>query len=262
MPDDVLIPLAEAIARVKDRMAAAARRAGRNPAEITLVAVTKTFPVETLLQAYQLGLRDLGENRVEEAQKKIPDFRFQISNFHLPPSTFDFSPSNPCFHMVGHLQSRKAREAVTLFDMIHSVDSIKLAQKLNRLCVEAGRVLPILLECNVSGEEDKYGFKLLADADVEAILSLPGVRVAGLMTMAPIVDDPPQTRPVFAALRRMAEQLSARFGAEHFKHLSMGMTDDFEVAIEEGATMVRIGRALFGERRDQCAPILLKAGKD
>jgi pyridoxal phosphate enzyme (YggS family) len=266
VPDNALTPLAEAIARVRARIAAAARRAGRGPDEITLVAVTKTFPVDTLLQAYQLGLRDLGENRVEEAEEKISDFRFKISdyrpatnderpisNLQSPPSVLCPPPSDLRFHMIGHLQSRKAREAVALFDVIHSVDSVRLAQKLSRLCVEAGRVLPVLLECNVSGEESKYGFASLADAEVEAIVALPGVRVEGLMTMAPMVNDPQQARPIFAALRQMAEHLSARFGAERFRHLSMGMTDDFEVAIEEGATIVRIGRALFGERHDECA---------
>jgi hypothetical protein len=154
--------------------------------------------------------------------------------------------------MIGHVQSRKAREAAALFDSIQSVDSVKLALKLSRLCVESGRVMPILLECNVSGEDSKYGFAALKEtgffAAVETLVALPGVRVDGLMTMAPVVADPEQARPVFVALRELAAQLAARFGAEHFSQLSMGMTDDFEVAIEEGATMVRVGRALFGER--------------
>jgi pyridoxal phosphate enzyme (YggS family) len=234
------VALVDTIPIIQDRIAAAARRAGRDPASVTLVAVTKTVPVELIWRAYQLGLRDFGENRVEEAGEKIANCKLQIAN------------CKPRFHMIGHLQSRKAREAIELFDSIHSVDSLKLAGKLSRLCVEAGRVMPVLLECNVSGEASKYGFPALAERDlfaaVEAILALPGLRVEGLMTMAPIVDDPEQARPVFVALRQLGQRLSARFGAEHFRHLSMGMTDDFELAVEEGATMVRIGRALFGEQ--------------
>lgn len=229
------------MAWVKARIAAAARRAGRDPTQVTLVAVTKTFPAETIWQAYQLDLRDFGENRVEEAQTKLPGLRSRMSDGR--------------FHMIGHLQSRKARDAVTLFDMLHSIDSLKLARKLNGLCQEIGKSLPVLLECNVSGEASKYGFQAIADDrgflnDVETIVALPGLRVEGLMTMAPIVSEPEQARPVFEALRQLGERLAARFGAEHFKHLSMGMSDDFEVAVEEGATLVRIGRALFGERRE------------
>ncbi len=230
--------LAASIARVQERIAAAACRAGRDPADITLVAVTKTVPIETIIRACELGLRHLGENRVEEAAAK----------FHPPSSTFPL-PSSTFLHLIGHLQSRKARDAIELFDRIHSIDSVKLAHKLSRLCVEAGRVMPIFLECNVSGEATKYGFRPVEQAsffaEVETSLSLPGLQVEGLMTMAPIVANPEQARPVFAALRQLGEQLAARFGTEHFKHLSMGMSDDFEVAIEEGATMVRIGRALF-----------------
>ncbi len=276
---DAGLYLANAVSRVMERIAAAAHRAGRDPARVTLVAVTKTFPAETVALAYQAGLREFGENRVEEAAEKIPRLKSLISN----PSTtlrtglqsFDYAPwpgsqsrqdrppilrlrsgqaSTPRFHMIGHLQSRKARQAVALFDLIHSVDSASLARKLSRLCEESGRVMPVLLECNVSGEAAKYGFAASAStffAEVETIVALPGLRVQGLMTMAPIVSDPEQARPVFAALRRLSEQLAERLGAEHFGQLSMGMSDDFEVAVEEGATIVRVGRALFGERHDE-----------
>jgi pyridoxal phosphate enzyme (YggS family) len=247
--------LAENIAYVKERIAAACTRVGRNPSDVTLVAVTKTFPAEIIVEAYQLGLRDFGENRVEEAGEKIPNVKYQISNFKS-----DFRPptSEITWHLVGHLQSRKAREAVELFDMIHSVDSVKLADKLSRLCLEAGRVMPILLECNVSGEVSKYGFPAATVAErecwlpeVEAILALPGVRVEGLMTVAPMVADPEDARPFFRALRELRDGLAARFPQASWRHLSMGMTDDFQVAIEEGATMARIGRAIFGERRQE-----------
>ncbi|MER3468675.1 MAG: YggS family pyridoxal phosphate-dependent enzyme, partial [Thermoflexus sp.] len=163
------------------------------------------------------------------------------------------------WHLVGHLQRRKARRAVALFEVIHSVDSIPLAEKLSRLAVEARRPLPVLLECNVSGEATKYGFRVERweeDAQqregffeaVARILALPGLQVLGLMTVAPVAADPEQVRPVFRGLRRLQEALARRFPAAAWEHLSMGMTDDFEVAIEEGATMIRLGRAIFGER--------------
>jgi len=238
--------LADNIQRVQERIAQACARVGRAPSSVTLVAVSKTCPAEIVAEAYRLGLRDFGENRIEEAREKIPHVQSPIS--HLQ--------SDLRWHLVGHLQSRKAQEAVALFDMIHSVDSVKLAEKLSRLCSEAGRVMPVLLECNVSGEESKYGFPVTtaADrtrwlADVEAILRLPGVRVEGLMTVAPIVSDAQDTRPVFRALRKLRDELALRFPQTDWRHLSMGMTDDFEVAIEEGATLVRVGRAIFGERR-------------
>jgi PLP dependent protein len=244
--------LAANIERVREQIACACARAGRDPSGVTLVAVSKTWPAEAVVEAYRLGLCDLGENRVEEAEGKISNFKCQISN--LQPLTSDFRP--PIWHLVGHLQSRKAREAAALFDMIHSVDSVKLAEKLSRLCEEAGRVMPILLECNVSGEESKYGFAVRKDTEreqwmtgIEAIVALPGVRVEGLMTVAPIVADAEDARPVFRALRELRDESAARFPQASWRHLSMGMTDDFAVAVEEGATMVRIGRAIFGERQ-------------
>jgi pyridoxal phosphate enzyme (YggS family) len=252
--------LAENIQRVQERISAACAQVGRDPSGVTLVAVSKTFAPEIILEAYRLGLRDFGENRVEEAGEKISNIEFQISNLAsgLELQTSDPQPpiSNLQWHLVGHLQSRKVREAVELFDVIHSVDSVRLADKLSRACVQAGRVMPILLECNVSGEASKYGFSLLTAADrerwwpeVEAMLGLPGVRVEGLMTVAPIVADPNEARPVFRSLRELCDSLAARFPHASWLHLSMGMTDDFEVALEEGATMVRIGRAIFGERQ-------------
>lgn len=229
--------LRENLTRVQDRIAAAAVRAGRDPAAITLVAVSKTQPVEALLTAYELGLRHFGENRVEEAVHKLPAFRQTIGD----PAV--------AFHMIGHLQSRKAADAVARFDRVHSVDSVKLAQRLARF---ATKPLPILLEVNVSGEASKYGFagarreELLSA--IEAIAPLPNLELDGLMTMAPLGDDPEQARPVFIALRALRAEIEARYSAIKLPHLSMGMTDDFEIAIEEGATLVRIGRAIFGER--------------
>jgi len=228
------------IARVKERIAEAAVRAGRDPAEITLVAVTKTHPAEVVSAAAALGLSDFGENRLEEAASKMqvaanPDLRW---------------------HMIGHVQSRKAREAATTgFALVHSVDSLRLAERLSRFAGEARRIQPVLLEWNVSGERQKAGFtahesenwdKLLPA--VEKILALPGVRVQGLMTMAPIVSEPEAARPYFARLRELRDFLRKRFPEGDWRELSMGMTDDFEAGIAEGATLVRIGRALFGER--------------
>jgi len=234
--------------RVRERIAEAALRAGRDPAEITLIAVTKTHPPEVVLEAYQAGARHFGENRVGEGMAKIPAVRAALSD------------PQPTWHMVGHVQSRKAQDTVAHFNYVHSVDRLKIARRFSRFAQEAERTLPVLLECNVSGEESKYGFDLPGweregvrrDAfftAVEEILSLPGLAVEGLMTMAPFVADPEIVRPVFASLRALLDALRERFPDHAWVHLSMGMTDDFEVAIEEGATMVRVGRAIFGKRR-------------
>ncbi|MCC7353436.1 MAG: YggS family pyridoxal phosphate-dependent enzyme [Anaerolineae bacterium] len=231
------------LARVQERIAAAARRAGRAPAGVTLVAVTKTHPPEVVEAAYLAGLRHFGENRVEEAAPKI-----EAVAAWLVGQKLEADP--PAWHMIGHMQSRKAEDAVGPYALIHSVDSLKLARRLDRFASETGRRLPILLEINVSGEASKYGF---TPAEVAAalaeIVALPSLHVQGLMTMAPIVADPEETRPVFRALRALRDDLARRFPQMDGRHLSMGMTDDFEVAIEEGATIVRVGRAIFGERR-------------
>jgi pyridoxal phosphate enzyme (YggS family) len=224
---------------VQERIQSAARRAGRDPAEITLVAVTKTQSPTVIQAAYDLGLRHFGENRVEEAEAKVGPLPDEIT-----------------WHMIGHIQSRKAKRVVPLFDLVHSVDSVKLARRLDRLSAERPEPLPVFLECNVSGEESKYGFSAdawtvdgeqreLLFAAVEEILALPNLQVSGLMTMAPIVADPEQARPVFVHLRQLRDELATTYPQADWRHLSMGMTDDFEVAIEEGATMVRVGRAIF-----------------
>ena len=231
------------IENVTARIAAAAQRAGRDPSEIQLVAVTKTYPAEVVLAAAEAGLTDFGENRIKEAAPKMravarPDLRW---------------------HMIGHVQSRKAREvALAGFVLVHSVDSLKLAERLSKAAAEAERVQPILLECNVSGEAAKSGFEASGGpgrwerllSTFETGLKLPGVRVQGLMTMAPIVEHSEAARPYFARLRELRDFLAAHLPAEPetWQTLSMGMTDDFEAAIVEGATLVRVGRALFGER--------------
>jgi pyridoxal phosphate enzyme (YggS family) len=232
--------LEDNIARVRERIANAARRAGRDPGDVTLVAVSKTQPPEVVAEACAVGLDIFGENRVEEAGPKAAAVARLVAP--APP---------PVWHMIGHLQSRKAEEALPWAAMVHSVDTVKLATRLNRAASARGTTatLPVLLEVNVSGETSKYGF-LPAElpAAVEAIAALPALRIAGLMTMAPVVTDAEDARPVFAGLRSLRDDLVQRFPALSFCHLSMGMTDDFEIAIEEGATLVRIGRAIFGER--------------
>ena len=237
------------LAQVQERILQAALRVGRDPAAVTLVAVSKTFPPEAVVAAYQAGVRHFGENRVEEALPKIPAVHARVAG------------PRPTWHMVGHVQSRKAQPVVACFDTVHSVDRPKVARRLSQFAHEAGRILPVLLECNVSGEETKFGFDLRGweqdegrrgafFAAVEEILALPGLAVQGLMTMAPFVADPQVVRPVFASLRALLDVLRERFPSGDWRHLSMGMTDDFEIAIEQGATLVRIGRAIFGPRPD------------
>ncbi len=231
--------LVERIGQVRARIELAARRAGRDPAEITLIAVSKTQSAETVVAAFRAGLRIFGENRVEEAAPKAAAVAALLGH----------PPAGPQWHMIGHVQSRKAGQVLPWASMVHSVDSVKLAMRLSRHALAAGRALPILLEVNVAGEASKYGFAPgELPAAVEAIVGLPGLRLQGLMTMAPIVADPEAARPVFAGLRRLRDELAAHFPAVDWRHLSMGMTDDFEAAIVEGATIVRIGRAIFGER--------------
>lgn len=225
--------------RVQDRIAAAALRTGRNPASITLIAVSKTQPVEVLIEAYHLGLRHFGENRVEEAITKLPAFKRAVND------------SSVAFHMIGHVQSRKADEIATLFDRVHSIDSVKLAQRLDRIAAVSSKILPILLEVNVSGEVSKYGFEGQAREELlsaaKTIGQLPNLKLDGFMTMAPIASMPDQARSIFRTLRELRDEIASNLIMD-LPHLSMGMTDDFEVAIEEGATLVRVGRAIFGER--------------
>ena len=213
------------IQNVERCIAGACERAGRSPDEVTLIAVTKTIGIPAIEAAFNAGIRNFGENRVQEAQPKIE----QLAS--LRPSLI--------WHMVGHLQTNKAKTAMDIFDIIHSVDSLRLAETLSQ---RSQSKLPVLIEVNVSGEATKSGF-LLPEADeaVKRIGRLPNIEVEGLMTIAPWGSDAEEVRPIFRRLRQLGDALGLR-------HLSMGMTDDFEVAIEEGATLVRIGRAIFGER--------------
>jgi hypothetical protein len=232
---------------VQERIASACQRAGRDPADVRLVAVSKKMPAEDILDAVAAGQMEFGENRVEEASLKIPDVMAQTD-----------APVQ--WHMVGHIQSRKARDVVRQnYDLVHSVDSGKLAAKLNEIAAGAGRTIPVLLEVNVSGEAAKSGWdahESLKNAtigpnlrtDIEAMIQFEHLQIQGLMTMAPLVQNAETTRPVFQSLARLRAMLREEFPALDWRHLSMGMTNDYEVAIEEGATIVRIGRAIFGER--------------
>jgi len=226
-----------AYARIRAAIAVAAARVGRDPGDVEVVAVGKTVAPDRIRAAVAAGFRTIGENRVQEAASK-----FEAVNAGLDP--------RPTWHLVGPLQSNKARRAVTLFDVIETVDSIPLATRLDRLAAELrpGRPYPVLVQVNVDDDASKAG---LAPAAVERqlaeILALPNLRVDGLMTVGRLVAAAAAARPTFVALRRLSERLrarEARLGAA----LSMGMTDDFEVAVEEGATIVRIGRAIFGDR--------------
>ena len=230
--------ISENIQRVRAQIADAAARAGRKPSDVTLVAVTKTLPVESALAAYMAGQRHFGENRVQEAADKIP------SASSLAPQAH--------WHLIGHLQRNKVKQALELFSLIHSVDSVRLAEAISERSAAAHKQMPILLELNLTYEDTKSGFRLDGDPlefvrAVEQICALPNVQVQGLMTVAAYSPRAEDARPVFERLRALRDELAARHGGE-WPHLSMGMSGDFTIAIEEGATLVRIGTAIFGER--------------
>ncbi len=210
---------------LQKRITSACRRAGRSSTEITLIAVSKTVEAESMMAAYQCGVRHFGENHVQEGQRKWP----LLGPLNPPPVR----------HLVGHLQSNKVKVALEHFDIIHSLDSVDLGEAVNR---RSACRYPVLLEVNIGAEASKFGFapEVVITA-FERISRLPNLDVRGLMTVAPMTQKPEEVRPVFRELRMIRDLLG-------LKELSMGMTDDFEVAIEEGATMIRIGRAIFGER--------------
>jgi PLP dependent protein len=223
--------LAENISSVQKRIAAACERARRDPASVALLAVSKNHPPETVTEAAKLGLTLFGENKIQEAKAKIPQ-----------------CPGRLRWHMIGHLQTNKCRDAVDLFEMIHSVDSLHLAQEINKRAEQASKSMPILLEVNAGGEASKFGYgadQLLAD--LPRIGELPRLEIHGLMTVPPWAPNPEKVRPMFRRLRELKIKCEDIVGAP-LPHLSMGMSGDFEVAIEEGSTIVRIGTALFGER--------------
>jgi len=221
----------ERLARIQERMAAACARAGRRADEVQLVAVSKTYGADRIREAADCGLRIFGENKVQEAEAKIPE-----------------CPGTASWHLIGHLQSNKAARAVALFDQIHSVDSLKLLERLEAAAAAEGKRLPVLLEVNVAGESSKFG---LRPEGVPEVLAHAGeleyTQIAGVMTMPPLTPDAERARQYFRRLRELRDEWSAQCGLP-LAELSMGMSHDFEVAIEEGATWVRVGTALFGER--------------
>lgn len=233
---DDLATLTAARSRVLARIAEAAARAGRDAAAVEVLAVTKTVTTERIRTAIDAGFTSLGENRVQERQAKAEA---------IGSGTFA-----PAWHLVGPLQSNKARRAIELFDVIETVDSLELAERLSRIAAEVrpGRPLPILMQANVDDDAAKSGFEPAdLERDLGAILDLPNLAVGGLMTVGRLVVDPEQARPTFVALRELSERLRAR-DPRLGDALSMGMSEDYGVAVEEGATLVRIGRAIFGER--------------
>jgi pyridoxal phosphate enzyme (YggS family) len=233
--------LAAARAAILARVAAAAERSGRDPADVEVVAVTKTVAAARILEAIGAGFRTFAENRVQERQAKVAELD--------AVATYP-AGEQPRWHLVGPLQSNKARRAVELFDVIETVDSLDLARRLDRIAgeVRGDRALSVLLQVNVDADAAKSGFVPVdLERDLAEILELPALSVDGLMTVGRLVADREQARLTFVALRTLSERLRARH-ARLGAHLSMGMTDDFEVAVQEGATLVRLGRAIFGAR--------------
>jgi PLP dependent protein len=228
--------IAQNIHYIRERISDAANKCRRSAEGITLLAISKTFPNDLIIQAVDAGLSKFGENRVQEAEGKIPQLK-EIPGLE--------------WHLVGHLQTNKARRAAELFDMIHSIDDIKLATKLNQASLEIGKILPVLLQVDLGGEETKFGAEPSQIYNLmEAFSGFKGLRLDGLMTIPPFFGDPAQVRPYFAELRKLKETLETEQpGCLGHQHLSMGMSNDFEEAILEGATILRIGTALFGLRR-------------
>jgi pyridoxal phosphate enzyme (YggS family) len=223
--------IAHNVKEVRDRVVRACERAGRDASSVRLIGVSKTFGPDAIRSAIEAGIADLGENRVQELREKIGDVGRDAR-----------------WHMIGHLQSNKAKDAVHLFDVVQSVDRMSLAEKLDKEAGEAGRTLEVLVQVNIGAEPQKSGVEIVdAPRLVRDVLALKHLSLRGLMTIPPI-DDDKRTRGYFRALRELRDAISADLAGAALPELSMGMTDDFEVAIEEGATMVRVGRAIFGER--------------
>ncbi len=234
--DEAAAQIAANLADVRGRIAAAAERAGRPPDAVTLVAVSKTHPLSAIAAARAAGQRDFGENRLEELWEKVREAEAA-------------GPHDLRWHLIGPIQSRKTRAAVGPFALVHAVDRMKIARRLSRDAQAAGCVVSVLAEVNVSGEASKHGFapaELLAEA--AELATLPGLRVCGLMTMAPFTEDEALIRPVFRGLRELRDRLAEQAPQAQWRELSMGMSNDYEIAVEEGATLVRVGSAIFGTR--------------
>ena len=226
-----MVDIAENLAQVQQRISVACERSGRSPKEVQLVAVGKKFTAQVIKEAADCGLTLFVENRVQEAKIKIPD-----------------CPGHLRWHFIGNLQTNKCKDAVSLFDMLHAVDSLHLAKELNKRCEHLAKVMPVLLEVNVSGEGSKHGFTPeQAIEATQAFLDFPKLELHGLMTMAPFSRQAESTRPYFRKLRELKSDCEDKLGAP-LPELSMGMSGDYEIAIEEGATLIRLGTTLFGPR--------------
>lgn len=225
--------VAQNISHIRERIASACMRANRQVHEVTLVAITKTVPVALIHEAVDAGISTLGENRVQEASEKIAQFGREVS-----------------WHLVGHLQTNKVRKALSLFSVIQSVDSLRLAQEIQRHAEAAGQIARVYLEVNTSGEASKFGVDPDAALElIKQIAGFPSLRVHGLMTISALTSDAERVRGCFRRLRILREEIRRHeLAGVDLQELSMGMTDDFEIAIEEGSTMIRLGRAIFGER--------------
>jgi pyridoxal phosphate enzyme (YggS family) len=223
--------IAENLERVRDQIAQAAAKTDRPVNEIELVAITKTHPAEQVREAVEAGQTLFGESRVQEARAKIPEL-----------------PSNLRWHFVGHLQKNKIRQALPLFELFHGIDSLALALEMDRIAAEQGEHPRVLLEVNVAGEGTKFGFKAeTLNAEMGSLLELPRLSIEGLMCIPPLAEEAEGSRKFFVQLRELRNSLEKEFDVK-FPHLSMGMTQDFSIAVEEGATLVRVGTAIFGER--------------
>jgi pyridoxal phosphate enzyme (YggS family) len=223
--------IAENLDRVREQIASAAANSGRSTDDVELVAITKTHPAAKVREAIEAGQTLFGESRVQEARAKIPEL-----------------PSNIHWHFVGHLQKNKIRHALPLFELIHSVDSLALAQDIDRIAEEQGMHPRVLLEVNVAGEGSKFGFAAARLCEqMEQLLALPRLSILGLMTIPPLAEEPEASRKYFVQLRDLRDRLQTEFRVD-LAQLSMGMTQDFPIAVEEGATLVRVGTAIFGER--------------
>jgi len=225
-----MLKIIENLKKIKEDIVLTCQKSGKDSADIILVSVTKQIPVELILEAINNGITVIGENRVEEAKAKKEKL-----------------PKNIAIHMIGHLQTRKVKDAVRIFDLIHSVDSVKLAQEIDKRARVINKVQDTLIEVNISGEESKYGFELdNAITSIKEISTLENIKIKGLMTMAPFVNDSELTRPIFKKLRELRNQIEQKnINNIEMRYLSMGMSQDYIIAIEEGSNMVRIGSAIF-----------------
>ncbi|MEW6170814.1 MAG: YggS family pyridoxal phosphate-dependent enzyme [Candidatus Omnitrophota bacterium] len=227
--------ISDSLTSIKNKIASTCKKNGRNPEEITLIAVTKNISLEKIEEVLNLGIKNIADNKVQEALSKYSSLKEKFK-------------TNPFYwHMIGHLQTNKVKDAVGLFDLIHSVDSLRLAIEINKQAAKINKIQDILIEVNTSGETTKFGIKPQSVIEIiKEIAKLKNINVKGLMTIAPLVDNPEKTRNFFRKLKELIKEFNERrIANDELRILSMGMSDDYQVAIEEGSTMIRLGRAIF-----------------